>query len=42
MRTCGQRARICAMMRAVSSAAPAASMLARRSVDANRCGPQKM
>jgi hypothetical protein len=40
MRTAGQRARICATMRAVSSIAPAeASMLARRSFDASRCEP---
>jgi hypothetical protein len=43
MPTSGQRARICATMRAVSSTAPAeASMLARRSLAANRCEPQKM
>ena len=43
MRTSGQRARIRVTMRAVSSTAPAdPSMSARRSFDANRCGPQKM
>jgi hypothetical protein len=43
MRTAGQRARICATMRAVSSTAPAAaSMLAGRCFAAKRCGPQKM
>ena len=38
MRVCGQRARICATMRAISSSAPAAaSMLAGRSLAASRC-----
>jgi hypothetical protein len=41
--TRGQRARICATMRATSSVAPAlASMLARRSFAASRWSPQKM
>ena len=40
MRTSGHRMRIWATMRAVSSTAPAAAaMLARRSLDANKCGP---
>jgi hypothetical protein len=39
----GQRARICATMRAISSTAPAeASMLERRSLAASRCRSQKM
>src|SRR6516164_11646914 len=43
MRTPGQRARICATMRATSSTAPAeASMLAQRCLAASRCEPQKM
>jgi Tfp pilus assembly pilus retraction ATPase PilT len=43
MRTFGQRQRICAMMRAISSTAPeAASALPGRSLAANKCRPQKM
>jgi hypothetical protein len=43
MRISGHRARIWATMRAVSSTAPAAaSMSARRSFAASRCGPLKM
>jgi len=41
MRTCGQRRRICATMRATSCTAPAAaSMRAGRSLAANRWRPQ--